>query len=117
MAVNTSFSPQGNTILLTTNAAPSTANHTNLTLANIGLQYYPMMVRVFAQAGPVFLSFTGVSATITAPTAGAGGGTACIALNPNVVEVFTIPAFQTLWINDISATASCNYYLIFGEGM
>jgi|SRR6516162_10344645 len=119
MAGVMSFAPQSNTIQLQTNGVASTANSTQISLANLGLTvtFPPQIWIVNAGGTNIFVSFTTATTTIALPSAGAGNGKLGWLLVPNVVQTFTLPTGQTLWVNDISTGTSIPYYFMLGEGM
>ena len=119
MATTSSFLPLSNTILLNTNGVASTANSTQITLANLGLTVtFPPQVWIVNAGGTnIFVSFTTATTTIALPTAGAANGKLGWLLVPNIVQTFSLPTGQTLWVNDISTGTSIPYYFMLGEGM
>ena len=122
MAVNTAFSPMGNTISLTADLA---ARSVQVTAVNFGQPaspgQFPSMVRVVnVGTAAIWVSFTQATATIVIPTAGTttvGTPQQAIIILPGVVEVFTIGGGPTLWVNSISLSAAQTFHLLLGEGL
>jgi hypothetical protein len=68
----------------------------------------------------IWISFTTATATIAIPTAGtttAGTPQQAIILIPGVVEIFTLPTAQSLWVQSISLSATQVFHLLAGEGL
>lgn len=124
MSVATAFTPKGNTITFTTSGTGSTAQGVLITPANLGLptaSALPTQVRMVNRGTTdVFVSFTPAPATISLPVAGTttvGTPAPGIYLIPGIVEAFTLPTGDVVWMNNISTAVSQSYYVTFGEGM
>lgn len=124
MSVATAFNPRSYTAALTTNATPSTSTSVQLTAAAMGIPTYtafpPQARMVNRGSADVFVSFTTASTAAVLPTAGTstiGTPTNGWYLIPGIVEVFTLPTGDVVWLNYICTAASQVFYVALGEGM
>jgi len=125
MAVLSAFQPQGLTIGFVTSGTISTSQSVQVTPQNLGFAanqttFPPNVWLINRGTADVFISFTLATATIAIPTAGTttvGTPTQAFNLVPGVPVVLTIPVGPTIWMQNISGTASQTYYVTFGEGM
>jgi hypothetical protein len=123
------FMPIGAPFALTTNATPSTSQSATVTYASLGITGKgPSSVRLLNKGtADIWVSITQEAMAEIIPVAGTTGpGTPANAgsvwLEPGVDLVFTIAAVSgpttsaKLCINSISASASQEFYVQFGEG-
>jgi hypothetical protein len=125
MSVLSAFQPQGLTIGFVTSGTISTSQSVQITPQNLGLpasqlNFPPQVWLINRGTVDVFVSFTLATATIAIPTAGTttvGTPTQAFNLVAGVPVVLTVPIGPTLWMQNISGTASQTYYVTFGEGI
>jgi hypothetical protein len=122
MAQNLPWTLQGQSIILTTNATPSTSQSAQILLTNFNLSEWPPSIRVYnAGSSAVWFSITTVTTVVVIPAAGtttAGTPEPVTFLAPGIVEAMGFPGSNSdiVWINTISAVASQNIYISPGEG-
>jgi hypothetical protein len=126
MAYNSPFRPHGKTLTLQTNVVASTPTVPYLIKpSDFGLnqgEQYPSQLRIINNGtADIFINVGNRSDIDTAafptPTAGAAGtGQYGWRIKPNAIEVFSINVGPTMYISDVSASASQQYDLTPGEG-
>lgn len=137
MALQGAINLMGNSVILTTNATPSTNNsvpviYSGSSNLNLGNSQPPQVRLINKGSGDVWLNFSSPAAgTAVVPTAGTttlGTPQPVSWLAPNVEIVLTLPVSIAplsgvsgsplgFWLNTISTLASQSFYLQLGDGL